>query len=1167
MQTDTTPLAARLQRFPVSLKAGLAAGVVTASTAALAILVIVDSARDDWQNIDSHLLGAAGILLAGMALIVITVKSLTDPLAVLSQYAADLDLRASGPPGRGILSARDDEIGLIARHLEDFRDAAVAHCTAADMDRDTIEAILRSAPDAILVTDEHAVIERLNPATESVFGYAEKDLLGRSVDMLVPAPYRRNHPENVARHVARPTHEGGAKLIHEVQAQRQSGEVFPAHVAINRFRVGDRVKFAVIARDLTQQHRSEALNLRLGRILDRTVSEIYVFYRDDFRIVQMNRTARHNLGVTVADLDSIRPVDFIDGLNMAAFLDLLRPIHDGAPDPVWHRLSHRRADGTVYPVEYCFQLIHAEHPPVITAIGHDITEKLDAERRLYEQASLLQNILDSVPAGIFWKSAEGIWRGCNPQFARDLGLDGPDRLVGRHTLELQEAIGSAAIEMNDRDRAVVETGRPLLHYRQEIRHANGETFVYRVNKAPIFDQSGAVSGILGTYLDITEDMRNVQTLEDSERLFRAILETAGDAILLYDGHGSIRDANRKAEEMFGYDKTTLLARRIQDIDDDPDTVLSAAVGCDGRVLMAPVTLERTFRTADDRPLPVEIAISHVRREDECLTVALIRDISLRIRTQRALRDAKEAAEAASRTKSAFLASISHELRTPLNAIILYSEMLQEDAELDGAAQTVEEMGKIRAAGTHLLALINDILDISKVEAGQMQVLPEMFAVADLIGELRDLALPLMARNTNRLTIDCPPDTGLMTSDRLKLRQMLLNLLSNAAKFTTDGDIRLTVRRTGANAAATLDFRVADTGIGMTGEQCRRVFELFAQATPGTHAEYGGTGLGLPLTRMLARLLGGEISVTSTLGEGSVFSIAIPAAWPQAAPVKTAEPAAGEPSPPRTVMLIDDDPEIAEALALALQPHNCRLVTVTEPEHAVARARRIRPALILLDVLMPVCDGWDVLARLKADPRCRTIPVVVMTVLGDREIGMALGACGFIRKPFAIEAGVRRALHCLTCPITMDVMVIDDDADARNGLCRLLEKAGIPARAAASGMKAIDDMRRVQPAAVLLDLSMPHMDGFDVLDAMQDDPKLAKIPVLVITGIDLSATAIERLRRRTRAIFLKDRFTPAELTDLLKTLRPVACETAPPDDLAPSHAEQDADALTEKEPLL
>jgi signal transduction histidine kinase/DNA-binding response OmpR family regulator len=552
------------------------------------------------------------------------------------------------------------------------------------------------------------------------------------------------------------------------------------------------------------------------------------------------------------------------------------------------------------------------------------------------------------------------------------------------------------------------------------------------------------------------------------------------------------------------------------------------------------TLTRSFnqmvQTIELRNAELEVARKNAEDARESL-----RQINEQLEQKVAARTAEleravVAAKEANQAKSAFLAKMSHELRTPMNAIIGYSEMLMEDANDKGDSAMAEDLNKILSAARHLLGLINDVLDLSKIEAGKMQLYLETFDLQILVHEVTSTIAPLIEKRNNQLIINCTPSIGSMYGDSTKIRQTLLNLLSNATKFTENGSIELKIDREVVDNQVWVVMQVIDTGIGMDEEQMARLFKPFAQADASTSSKFGGTGLGLAISKQFAQMMGGDIMLKSSPSAGSTFTLRVPARVkparsPYAIVEKEQKPA---PAPKGRVLVIDDDESVHGVLTNMLTREGYSTRIARTGKEGLRIAGEYHPDIVILDILMPGMDGWSVLAQLKAMPGMADVPMILLTMLENKEMGFALGAAEYLTKP--IDASKLLPIldrHRSTKP-TGTVMVVEDDPASREIVVRMLQKEGIHVREASNGREAIAVLEGgVTPDLIVLDLIMAEMDGFEFLRQVRPHAEWSKIPVVVVSSLDINSDAQEVLRGQVERIFQKGRFARE---DLLREVR-------------------------------
>ena len=808
----------------------------------------------------------------------------------------------------------------------------------------------------------------------------------------------------------------------------------------------------------------------------------------------------------------------------------------------------RHKNGDVIPVLITLSLLGGEQGEAIgiASLAKDITE----QKRSEEELRTLSKVFMEAADPILIEDLDGRVIEMNQEAERSYGWS-RERLIGKPILVI------VPVDRHEQARELLERCKAgeVVRNVEGLRQSKfGEVRSVLLTLSLLRDDDGEPTGIASIAKDITEQKQAEKQLRAMSKVF---MESA-DPILIEDLEGVVTQMNDEAERAYGWSREELVGKPIRTLvpesrhDQAFELLALCRAGEDVR------NVEGVRCTKAGQEIPVLLTLSMLR-DDENVAVgiaSLAKDITAQKAVEKELRDyrdhleeivaqrtaeleivndqlaeAKLTAEDANHAKSSFLASMSHELRTPMNAIIGYSEMLLEDAQDDGNDDLASDLSKIRGAGRHLLALINDVLDLAKIEAGKMDLFVESFELRELLDDVESTVDALVQKKRNRFQLEVDGELGAVRADLTKVRQILFNLISNAAKFTEEGLITLSVSRSQDADGDWIDYAVSDTGIGIPADKIGGLFDEFSQVDASTTRDYGGTGLGLSITKRFCDMMGGEVAVESELGSGSTFRVRLPAQVQEPAEELQASADASVPVPESaSILVIDDDPIACDLIRRSLERDGHTVAIANGADEGIQLARELRPQLITLDILMPGKDGWSALRELKSDPYLSEIPVVMISMIEGSEMGYSLGATDFLSKP--VDRDQLRVLlsRYAISPETGQVLVVDDEENTRALLRRVLEKQGYAVAEAANGREALERVAERRPDLILLDLMMPVMDGFEFTNRLRAVDAWCDIPVIVATAKDLTSEDRAALSGLVEGVLQKHACSLDELMD-------------------------------------
>ncbi len=780
--------------------------------------------------------------------------------------------------------------------------------------------------------------------------------------------------------------------------------------------------------------------------------------------------------------------------------------------------------------------VSAPEQKIIYAAARDVTERKRVEEALRESEERFRLLVNDVKDyGIFMLDPTGHVASWNQGAERIKGYKA-EEIVGRHfsCFYPQEDLLSSKPQ-HELQTAMAEGRCEDEGWR--VRK-DGSRFWANVVITALTDSTGKLRGFSKITRDITERKRAEELLRETEERHRKLFDNNPHPTWVYDRE-TLRflAVNRAAVQKYGYSSEEFLAMTIKDIrppEDVPRLLESISTVRDGKEKIGIWKHRRKHGTDID----VEITSYAMNFAGRAAEVIVAVDVTQRTRDEAEKRKFTEKlaasnhelelrnreVERATKLKSKFLATMSHELRTPLNAIVGFSDLLAEGTPGQLNDKQKRFVNHIKQGSAHLLQLINDILDLSKIEAGQLELRSEEFLVSDTLPEVLSTIRPLAMAKNIRVEQNVE-SKSLAKADRVRFKQILYNLLSNAVKFTPKGGL------VALECVDYLDFvrvSITDSGIGIRPEDQKVIFDEFRQVDDNTEGTHEGTGLGLAITKRLVEQQGGQISVESELGKGSRFTFSLPAvAATSKVPRQSVEPArtsALTPSGRLTplVLIVDDESSARELLASYLEPEY-RVTIAESGTEAVKKAQQLRPDAITLDVLMPGSSGFETLAALRKNPETAHIPIIILSIVDQKQVGFALGAADYLIKPVlrpALLEAIRR--HVLS-PADEDssILLVDDDPKALELLQEALRSAGYETQGVRSGKRALEVLANKVVGAILLDLLMPGMDGFDVIRHVRQETALKDLPILVMTGKNLTAEEAALLSRETQGLLQKN----------------------------------------------
>ena len=847
----------------------------------------------------------------------------------------------------------------------------------------------------------------------------------------------------------------------------------------------------------------------------------------DGHFKELNPMWEKTLGFTVEELKTKPFIEFVHPEDQESTIAVAQKIMTTGKDVVSFENRYLCKDGSYKWLLWSATVSLEEQ--LYYAVARDITERKQAEvhyRDLYENAPDMMAVVDLVSTNILE---------CNQTLADVIGRS-KEEIVGNSFLELYASESIDAAQQTSQ--AFVETGEVIRQERTLLR-ADGGTIDVLLQATPMRDETGKIVASRSTWRDVTKQKEAERALASQEALYRTLIQAAPQVIWVADADGQVALLNKAWHEFSGRSDEESLGTRWAEAlhpEDLPDVLAKWE-----RAYTRGETYSGECRfQAKDGSYETFIFIGTPVRDDSGKIinwVGINTNIADRVQAEIALQEAKDAAEYANRAKSEFLATMSHELRTPLNAIIGFSEILRDEILGTVNDDQKELVADIHTSGNHLLTMINDILDLSKIEAGKMDLQLENFSIKEAVTEVNTIVNALANQKQIQLSLELNQDISI-EADKIKFKQILYNLLSNAVKFTDEGG-QVTMKFEISGAA--LLGSVTDTGVGISPQDRAKLFQPFTQIDASSTRAHSGTGLGLALTNRLIQLHGGKIWVDSDIDEGSTFSFTFPLhQQEQKVEVTTLDTSNSEiivSGNNRTILVAEDNEQAAQLLGIYLTEAGYQVEYAADGEEAIAKAAEIQPFAITLDILLPKKDGWQVLKEMKTKPNLQSIPVIIVSVTEERQLAFGLGAVDHLVKPIDKET-LLASLQSVKLPSrdgSPRILVVDDDPQTVRLLSTVLTNNGYEVLKVYGGNEAIETTISQSPDLIILDMMMPQVDGFQVVRHLTGDPRTCDIPIIICTALDLTDEDRDRLNGQIQSVIQKTGNVKEELLATIKRI--------------------------------